>query len=125
MKIVSKAEAVSCIESGNRVFIQGAAMTPNALVDAMCDRYQELSDVEIISIHTEGNAKYAHEPYHQSFKMNSCFVGQNVRRVVNSTQGDYIPIFLSEIHLLFRQGILPIDVAIVQVSPPDKHGTVP
>lgn len=53
MKIVSKAEAVSCIESGNRVFIQGAAMTPNALVDAMCDRYQELSDVEIISIHTE------------------------------------------------------------------------
>lgn len=122
MKIVSKAEAVSCIESGNRVFIQGAAMTPNTLVDAMCDRYQGLSDVEIISIHTEGNAKYAHEPYHQSFKMNSCFVGQNVRRVVNSAQGDYIPIFLSEIHLLFRQGILPIDVAIVQVSPPDKHG---
>ncbi|SHJ88575.1 acetyl-CoA hydrolase/transferase family protein [Pseudozobellia thermophila] len=122
MKIVPKAEAVSVVNPGDRVFIQGAAMTPNALIDALCDRYQELDNVEIISIHTEGDAKYAREPYNKSFTMNSCFVGSNVRKVVNSTQGDYIPIFLSEIHLLFRQRILPIDVAIVQVSPPDKHG---
>lgn len=122
MKIVSKEEAVALVKSGDRVFLQGAAMTPNTLVDALCDRYQELKDVEIISIHTEGDAKYTREPYNQSFKMNSCFVGRNVRNAVNSTLGDYIPIFLSEIHLLFRQEILPLDVAIVQVSPPDVHG---
>ncbi|TLF42575.1 acetyl-CoA hydrolase/transferase family protein [Maribacter aurantiacus] len=122
MNIVSKEEAVGIVKSGDRVFIQGAAMTPNTLIDALCDRYLELKDVEIISIHTEGDAKYTVEPYNQSFKMNSCFVGRNVRTAVNSSLGDYIPIFLSEIHLLFRQGILPLDVAIVQVSPPDVHG---
>lgn len=122
MNIVSKEEAVGIIKSGDRVFIQGAAMTPITLIDALCDRYLELKDVEIISIHTEGDAKYTVEPYSQSFKMNSCFVGRNVRSAVNSSLGDYIPIFLSEIHLLFRQGILPLDVAIVQVSPPDVHG---
>ncbi len=122
MNIVSAAEAASLIQSGNRVFLQGAAMTPNILIDALCDRYKEIKNVEIISIHTEGTAKYAQKPYSESFKMNSCFVGGNVRNIVNTTQGDYIPIFLSEIHLLFRNNILPLDVAIVQVSPPDKHG---
>lgn len=122
MNIVTKEEAVGIVKSGDRVFIQGAAMTPNTLIDALCDRYQELENVEIISIHTEGDAKYTMAPYSESFKMNSCFVGRNVRSAVNSTLGDYIPIFLSEIHLLFRQEILPLDVAIVQVSPPDVHG---
>ncbi|KKL83263.1 hypothetical protein LCGC14_1976540, partial [marine sediment metagenome] len=61
-------------------------------------------------------------PYDKTFRINSCFVGGNVRKSVNSFSGDYIPIFLSEIHLLFRRGILPLDVAIVQVSPPDRHG---
>ncbi len=122
MQIVSSAEATSLIKSGNRVFLQGAAMTPNTLIDALCDRHEALENVEIISIHTEGEAKYTQEPYSKSFKMNSCFVGGNVRQAVNSSIGDYIPIFLSEIQLLFRKNILPIDVAIVQVSPPDKHG---
>ena len=122
MQIVSAAEATAHIKSGDRVFLQGAAMTPNTLIDALCERHEELENVEIISIHTEGDAKYSREPYSSSFRMNSCFVGGNVRGLVNSLQGDYIPIFLSEIHLLFRQHILPLDVAIVQVSPPDKHG---
>ncbi|WKB80224.1 acetyl-CoA hydrolase/transferase C-terminal domain-containing protein [Cellulophaga lytica] len=122
MNIVSAAQAAQSIKSGNRVFLQGAAMTPNVLIDAMCARYNELQNVEIVSIHTEGQAKYAQEPYSKSFKMNSCFVGSNVRQLINTTQGDYIPIFLSEINLLFRNGILPLDVAVVQVSPPDKHG---
>ncbi len=122
MRIVTAVEAASLIQSGNRVFLQGAAMTPNTLIDALCERHKELRNVEIISIHTEGNAKYANPPYSSSFRMNSCFVGGNVRSMVNSAQGDYIPIFLSEIHLLFRRNILPLDVAIVQVSPPDKHG---
>lgn len=122
MKIVSAAEAASLVRSSNRVFLQGAAMTPNTLIDALCNRYRELTNVEIVSIHTEGDAKYAREPYSESFKMNSCFVGGNVRNLVNTAQRGYIPIFLSEIHLLFRNNILPLDVAMVQVSPPDKHG---
>jgi len=122
MKIVSADKAVSLVNSGDRVFIQGAAMTPNLLVDALCDRYEEIKDVEIVSIHTEGSARYTQEPCCHSFKLNSCFVGSNVRTAVNSSEGGYIPIFLSEIHQLFRRNILPLDVAIVQVSPPDKHG---
>ncbi|MFH6602514.1 acetyl-CoA hydrolase/transferase family protein [Maribacter algicola] len=122
MKIVSKAEAVSVIRSGDRVFVQGAAMTPNELIDALCERYVELENVEIISIHTEGEAQYTQEPYCKAFNLNSCFVGGNVRKGVNTFRADYIPIFLSEIPLLFKQNILPLDVAIVQVSPPDNHG---
>lgn len=121
-KIVSAIEAVSHVKSGQRVFFQGAAMTPNILIDALCERYQELKNVEIFQIHTEGKALYATAPYHESFRINSCFVSANVRQALNSGYGDYIPIFLSEIHLLFRKNILPIDVAFIQVSPPDKHG---
>jgi acyl-CoA hydrolase len=73
-------------------------------------------------MHTEGEAKYSQEPYQKSFKINSCFVGGNVRKAVNASKGDYIPIFLSEIHKLFINNILPLDVAFIQVSPPDKHG---
>ncbi|HSP11088.1 MAG TPA: acetyl-CoA hydrolase/transferase C-terminal domain-containing protein [Salegentibacter sp.] len=122
LKIVSPAEAVSVVKSGNRVFFQGAAMTPNTLIDALSDRYKEISEVEIIQIHTEGAAKYTQKPYSDSFITNSCFVAGNVREAVNSSIGAYIPIFLSEMHLLFRRNILPLDVAFIQVSPPDKHG---
>ncbi len=122
MKVVSLEEAVKVVKSGDRVFLQGAAMTPNELIDALCDRYNELENVEFISIHTEGDAKYTQEPYVKAFRMNSCFVGGNVRKCVNSAHGDYIPIFLSEIHRLFSPQYLPLDVAFVQVSPPDKHG---
>ena len=122
MKIVSAVEAASKVRSGDRIFLQGAAMTPNTLINAICDRYEELENVEVISIHTEGEVKYALDPYKKAFKINSCFVGGNVRKAVNTNQGDYIPIFLSEIHLLFRRNILPLDVAVVQVSPPDVHG---
>lgn len=119
---VTKEEAVSIVKSGDRVFIQGAAMTPVVLVEVLSHRYKELSDVEIISIHTEGEALYAKEPYSQSFLVNSAFVGKNVRGRVNQENGAYIPVFLSEIHLLFRRNILPLDVAFIQVSPPDTHG---
>ncbi len=122
MNIVSLETAASYVKSGDRVFVQGAAMTPNALVNAICERYRELKEVEIISIHTDGTVNYALPPYDKSFKINTCFVGANVRKAVNTNQGDYIPIFLSEIHLLFRRKLLPLDVAVVQVSPPDKHG---
>lgn len=122
MKITTPKQAVTLVESGHRVFFQGAAMTPNTLIDALCERYQELSDIEIVQIHTEGIAKYTIAPYNKVFRINSCFVGSNVRKVINQANNGYIPIFLSEIHLLFKRNILPIDVAFIQVSPPDKHG---
>lgn len=122
MKITTAEEAVSIVKSGDRVFFQGAAMTPNILIDALCNRHTEIRDVEIVSIHTEGEARYTTAPCNTSFKLNSLFVGGNVRKFVNEFRGDYVPIFLSEIHLLFRRNILPLDVAFIQVSPPDKHG---
>ncbi|HKL34803.1 MAG TPA: acetyl-CoA hydrolase/transferase C-terminal domain-containing protein [Salegentibacter sp.] len=121
-KILSARQAVAIVNSGNRIFIQGAAMTPIKLIDALCERYDELTEVEILQIHTEGKAKYTEEPYSQAFSINSCFVAGNVRSAVNSNKGAYIPIFLSEIHNLFRRNLLPLDVAFIQVSPPDKHG---
>jgi len=122
MKIVSAEEAVQIVKSNNRVFFQGAAMTPNLLIDTLCERYSELKNVEIIQIHTHGEAKYTQPPYTDAFHLSSCFVGDNVRKGINSVHGDYIPVFLSEVHWLFRRNILPLDVAFIQVSPPDKHG---
>ncbi|TAI47115.1 acetyl-CoA hydrolase/transferase family protein [Flagellimonas allohymeniacidonis] len=122
MRITSAEEVVKEIKSGDRVFFQGAAMTPNELIDALCERYNELRDVEIISIHTEGDAKYVRKPYSEAFTLNSCFVGANVRKSVNTPNAGYIPIFLSEIPWLFKNDILPLDVAVIQVSSPDKHG---
>jgi acyl-CoA hydrolase len=122
MKIVTLQEAVSNVSSGDRVFLQGAAMTPNLLIDGLCQRHEELANVELISIHTDGQALYCQEPYCEAFHLSSCFVGGNVRKGVNHNNGDYIPIFLSEIHQLFRKAILPLDVAFIQVSTPDRHG---
>ena len=122
MKIVSAQEAVSVVKSNDRVFFQGAAMTPNLLIDSLCARYHELKNIEIIQIHTHGEAKYTMLPYSETFHLASCFVGDNVRKGVNGLGGDYIPVFLSEVHWLFRRNILPLDVVFIQVSPPDKHG---
>lgn len=122
IKFVSVQEAVSSVTSNNRVFFQGASMTPNLLIDALCERYQELENVGILEIHTNGDAKYTQQPYCKSFNLFSCFVGANVREGVNNNMGDYIPVFLSEIHWLFRRNMLSLDVAFIQVSPPDDHG---
>lgn len=122
MKLVDVNEAVGHVKSGDRVFIHGAAMTPKALINALCENASSLRDVELLHMHTEGDAPYAQEQYQESFKVNAAFVAGNVRSAVNSGHGDYIPIFLSEIHLLFKRGILPLDIAFIQVSPPDKHG---
>ncbi len=115
-------EAVKRIQSNSRVFLHGSAATPHHLVAKMTDRAQELSNVEIVSVSTMGDALFADQRYKDSFFVNSLFVSQNVRTAVNEGRGDYIPVFLSEIPLLFRRGVLPIDVAMIQVSPPDKHG---
>jgi acyl-CoA hydrolase len=122
MAAVTAAEAVKIISSENRVFIQGGVATPQTLVKAMTARSSELRNVEIVHVHTEGDAPYAQESMQDSFMVNSFFIGANVRQATNSGNAQYIPVFLSEIPALFRRGILPLDVVLIQVSPPDKHG---
>ena len=122
LNTVSAREAVQVIESGNRVYVHTAAATPKYLVKAMTERYQELKDVEVVSIHTEWDAPYASEEYEGHFQVKSFFVGGNIRQSVNAGRASYIPMFLSEIPLYLRSGAMPIDVALVQVSPPDRHG---
>lgn len=116
-------EALSIIKSGDRVFIHGSACTPTFLLQQLAERGNELSDVELVSISLYGDVfKDRPELLNTTFRMNSLFVSAPIRQDVNEGRADYVPVFLSEIPLLFRRGILPIDVAIVQVSPPDKHG---
>lgn len=122
MRITSAEEAVKVIKSGDRVFVHGGAATPAQLVIAMTNRAEELRGVEVVHIHTEGPAPYASPAMVDSFRTNAMFVGANVREAVNEGVADYIPVFLSEVPGLFRKGILPLDVALVQVSPPDRHG---
>jgi len=115
-------EAVKVIRSGNRVFIHSVAAAPQLLINAMTERSSELRDVEIVHMHTEGGAPYAAPEHEESFHANAFFVGSNLRRAVNDGRADYIPVFLSEIPALFLKGVLPIDVALIHVSPPDRHG---
>jgi acyl-CoA hydrolase len=118
----SAAEAVQVVKSNQRVFVHGSAATPSILLKALAERKEELDMVEIVSISTLGEMPLADPGCRGSFFINSLFVSENVRRAVNTEQGGYVPIFLSEIGLLFRRDILPVDVAILHVSPPDAHG---
>ncbi|WP_026903218.1 acetyl-CoA hydrolase/transferase family protein [Pedobacter glucosidilyticus] len=119
---ISAAEAVKAVKSGDRVFLHGSAATPVHLIKALQHRYQELENVELVSITTLGDVNFNDEKYRNSFFFNSLFVSANSRAVANSQFGDYVPVFLSEIPILFNENYLPIDVAIIQVSVPDKHG---
>ena len=121
-KAVRAEEAVKIIKSGDRVYIQAAAAAPQILINAMTERHGELKNVEICHLHTEGIAPYADIKYKDSFCVNSFFVGGNVRHTLKQGNGSYTPVFLSELPLLFKRNIIPIDVAMIQVSPPDKHG---
>jgi len=121
-KIKSASEAVAGVKSGDRIFIQGAAMTPTDLIEALISRSDELEDLDIVHLHTEGKASYVQEVFSKKFHLNSCFVAGNVRTAISQGYADYIPVFLSEVHQLFQDDRLPIDVAFIQVSPPDVHG---
>ena len=115
-------EAVMQVESGNRVFLHGSAATPIVLINALLARAGSINNVELTSISTYGNIDWNHPKVLQSFYLNSLFVSANVRGWANSEYGGYVPVFLSEIPQLFDRKILPVDVAMIQVSPPDKHG---
>ncbi|MBS1714567.1 MAG: acetyl-CoA hydrolase/transferase family protein [Armatimonadetes bacterium] len=121
-RAVSADQAVKAIASGERIYIHGMAAPPQQLVKAMSDRAPELRGVEIVQLHTEGPAPYAEPGMEESFRVNALFVGANTRKAVDEGRADYIPVFLSEVPALFRNRILPIDTALIQVSPPDKHG---
>jgi acyl-CoA hydrolase len=119
----TKAEdAVKLIAPGQRVFVHGGAATPHYLLREIAKRSKELWNIELVNISLQGDAILTDKKYRDSFRMNSLFVSQNVREAVNNGRADYVPVFLSEIPILFRKNILPLDVAIVQVSLPDKHG---
>lgn len=115
-------EAVRSVNSGDRVFIQGSAATPVRLVHALLNRHAELQNVELTAISTFGELGFERPEVQRSFFLNALFVSANMRSTVAGPHGDYVPVFLSEIPRLFDQGILPLDVALVHVSPPDKHG---
>ncbi|OCX53869.1 4-hydroxybutyrate CoA-transferase [Mucilaginibacter sp. PPCGB 2223] len=119
---ISADEALKVVRPGNRVFIHGSAATPAHLVSALQNRHNELYNVELVSITTLGDVNFDRPEHRKSFFFNSLFVSAVTRNVANSEDGDYVPIFLSEIPQLFRRNILPIDVALIQVSPPDAHG---
>ncbi|WP_166965915.1 acetyl-CoA hydrolase/transferase family protein [Yeosuana marina] len=121
-KIVTAEEAVKVIKSNDRVYIQAAAATPQILINAMTQRFEELRNVEVCHLHVEGDAPYSNPELRDSFHVNSFFVGNNVRHTLAAGNGSYTPVFLSELPLLFKRNILPLDVALIHVSVPDKHG---
>ncbi len=121
-KAVSAEEAVKVILSNNRVYIQAASAAPQVLIKAMTERQEELRNVEICQLHTEGVAPYANPELRDSFHVNSFFIGKNVRHTLAEGNGSYTPVFLSELPLLFKRNIVDLDVALIHVSVPDKHG---
>jgi acyl-CoA hydrolase len=118
----SPEEALKAIRSNSRVYIQAAAATPSILIKALTDRVTDLRNVEICHLHTEGSAPYANPALSYAFHVNSFFIGKNVRHTLAAGNGSYTPVFLSELPNLFRKGVIPLDAALIHVSPPDAHG---
>jgi len=121
-KVTTAEEAVKVVKSNQRVYIQAAIAAPQSLINALTARHEELRNVEICHLHLEGEAPYADIKYKESFYVNSFFIGSNVRKTLQQGNGCYTPVFLGELPLLFKRNIVDIDVAFIQVSPPDKHG---
>ncbi len=122
MRIVSAAEAVSGIRSGDTVYLQCAAATPSILLDALVARAPELSDVTVAHLHCEGPAPHMAPGMEGHFRHRSLFIGPNARDAINEGRADYVPVFLSDVPVLFRRGILPLDAVFVNATPPDAHG---
>ncbi|MDO8971790.1 MAG: acetyl-CoA hydrolase/transferase C-terminal domain-containing protein [Saprospiraceae bacterium] len=122
MSYVSADEALKFIQSGQRVFVHGSACTPVFMLQALAKHAPRLRDVELISISLYGEVTLDKPEFHPSFRFNSLFVSGSIRQAVNEGRAVYVPVFLSEIPELFKRDIIKLDVAIVQVSEPDKHG---
>lgn len=122
MQIISADQAIAVVQSGHRVFLHTAAATPQLLVEALARRASQLQDLELMHMHTEGLALCQDATLKGRVFTNSLFVGANVRGALDEGYADYVPVFLSEVPHLFRSRALPLDVALVQLSPPDRHG---
>jgi acyl-CoA hydrolase len=123
-KCVDAAEALKAVRSGDRVWVHSNCATPSTLLNALVARAGELRNVEIAHIKTLGDAEYTQPEYEGIFRHRAMFMGENVREAVVAGRADYTPIFLSDIEGLFSSGTLPLDVVLIQVSPPDDHGYV-
>ena len=121
-KLRTPDEALRCVSSGMRVYIQPGCAEPEVLVEALMKRGPFVEDVEIVHMLTMGTAPYVAPEMAGHFRHNAMFIGGNVRDAINDGRADYTPIYLSEIEELFVSGAMPLDVALVQVSPPDAHG---
>jgi acyl-CoA hydrolase len=121
-KLRTAAEALRCVQSGMRVYIQPGCAEPETLVEALMQRAPHVQDVEIVHMMTMGKAPYVAPEMAGHFRHNAVFIGGNVRDAVNEGRADYTPVYLSEIEELFESGAMPLDVALIEVSPPDSHG---
>jgi len=120
--VATAQQAVLRLRPGQRVFIGTGCAEPLELVSALTKRAYDLPDTEIVHLLTFGEAPYAHRELAQFFRINSFFIAENVRDIIQEGLGDYTPVFLSEIPRLFHSGQLPLDAALIQVTPPDEHG---
>jgi acyl-CoA hydrolase/GNAT superfamily N-acetyltransferase len=120
--IATPAKAVSMIGPGQRVFVGTGCAQPEVLVQALTARADELPGTEIVHLFTQGEAPYTEKKLRENFRVNSFFISENVRDVIQRGMGDYTPIFLSEIPRLFASGQIPLDVALIQITPPDERG---
>jgi acyl-CoA hydrolase len=121
-KLRTPDEALRCVQSGMRVYIQPGCAEPETLVEALIQRAPYVQDVEIVHMMTMGSAPYVAPEMEGHFRHNAVFIGSNVREAINEGRADYTPVYLSEIEELFESGAMPLDVALIEVSPPDSHG---
>jgi 4-hydroxybutyrate CoA-transferase len=121
-KLRTAGEALRYVESGMRVYIQPGCAEPETLVEALIQRAPHVHDVEIVHMMTMGGAPYVAPEMAGHFRHNAVFIDSNVREAINDGRADYTPVYLSEIEELFESGAMPIDAALIEVSPPDSHG---
>src|SRR5574338_418395 len=122
MRIVSAADAVAEIRSREQVFVHGGAATPSVLLVALAARADALHGVRLVHFHTEGPAPHLDPAMAGHFRHMALFIGAKARAAVNEGRADYVPVFLSDVPRLFSSGTLPLDAALLNVSPPDAHG---
>ncbi len=121
-RVTTAEKAVGCVASGHHVWLHAGCNNPEELVKALVGRAGELENVEVTHLLTFGAADHVDPRYEKTFRHRALFTGHNVRQAVNEGRADFVPVFLSEIPGLVRDGTIPVDVALIQVSPPDEHG---
>lgn len=121
-RVVTPQEAVKAIKSGDRVFLTGNVSVPQKILAALVEYAPQLMDVEICQALTVGSADYVSPTMEGHLRVNSIFISANIRKAIHEGRADFTPVLLSEFPLLFKRGYLPLDVAIIHVSPPDEHG---